>query len=319
MARIDEEVVVVLSTSCTKDQAVMKLLGWSKGATFPKTNFTTYGVYSVDELSKTNHQTLDLREKLQETLEAARLLYIDALPEADYNEPYDFEANMAPEMLEDLIKKKEAVEEIREVIERAHNYALDIEDELEKGERSRLRIDSETTQRTGAVHITLRSLEKWQKEFYAPKQKFELNPDHQFELEPMPERLPEPVYVPESIPEPIIETVPDVPKLHSPVDGDFDLMAQLSRSVPENAKRVGDSDVSLYITLAFAVEAIAEKLGPPYAGKDEVPVISQIAELIAGKYQSQDGTPLFRGQGLEMIRKRLTLAMKLKPDLPKQP
>jgi hypothetical protein len=319
MARIDEEVIVDLSTSCTKDQAVMKLLGWSKGVFFPKTNYTTYGVYSVDESSETNHQTLDLRGRLQETLEAARLLYINALPEADYNEPYDFEANMAPEMLEDLIRKKDAVEEIREVIERAHNYALDIEDELEKGDRSRLRIDTETTQRTGAVHITLRSLEKWQKEFYAPKPKFESKPDHQFELEPMPERLPEPVYVPEPIPEPTFEAVPETPKLQSLVDGDFDLMAQLSKSVPENAKRVGESDASLYITLAFAVEAIAEKLGPPYGGKGEAPVIKQIAELIAGKYQSQDGTPLIRGQGIEMIRKRLTLAMKLKPNLPKPP
>jgi hypothetical protein len=133
----------------------------------------------------------------------------------------------------------------------------------------------------------------------------------------MPERLPEPVYVPELIPEPTFEVVPDTPKLLPTLDGDFDLMAQLSRSVPENAKRVGDSDVSLYITLAFAVEAIAEKLGSPYGGKGEAPVISQIAELIAGKYQSEDGTSLIRGQGLEMIRKRLALAMKLKPNLPK--
>ena len=160
---------------------------------------------------------------------------------------------------------------------------MDIDEEIDKGEQSLLRTDTQETAQTGVLHITLRSLERWKNEFY------DKEADGGVELVASNFNL-----------------------------DDSDLMAQLSKSVPENAKQVGQADLSLYITLAITVEAIAEKLGSPYCDKNETPVIAQIAELIASKYQSKDGSSLIRGQGLEMIRKRLTLAMKLKPKQPNQ-
>lgn len=283
MARLGDDEIIDLSTSCTKDHAVLKLLGWSKGTFYPKfIHLDDDAHYLPNQLHLISHNTVDLRAQLQELLDQARQAYLKALPEQAYSESYDFEKNMPPEELDALLKKQKLVEDIRELIERAREMAMDIDEELEKGEFSQLRKDMDATEGTGVLHITLRSLERWQKVFYGPK--------------------PEPTEVPAS---------------QYAGLGDPDLMAQLSKAVAENKKGISDADLSLYITLGFAVEAIAEKVGHRYADKNEKPVISQIAELISVKYQSPDGTPLIRGQGLDMIRKRLTLAMKVKPDLPK--
>lgn len=283
MSSLGSEVNIDLSTSCTKQQAVMKLLGWSKDI------FTSTQIYVsetglwLDQLPSISHHTLNLEDELKQLHEIARQEYLQAFPPEAFTTDFDPEKHIeSADVFEKLIEKQEALEEVKALIVRARKFAMDIDEELDKGERSLLRTDTAATQKSGVTHITLRSLERWKDVFYAAKSKG------------------------------ATELVQPLSEL-----GDPELMAQLSKSVPENAKRVGDSDVSLYITLAFAVEAIAEKLGSPYGGKGEAPVIKQIAELIAGKYQSEDGTPMIRGQGLEMIRKRLALAMKLKPDQPK--
>ena len=272
------------SISCTKEQAVMKLLGWSQGIhTKKEFRLPAEGLW-LDQLPFLSHHILNLGDQLKELHERALQEYQQAFtPEAGTAE-FDLEKHFGvPGVMEKLTEKQEALEDVQTLIHRAREYAMDIQEEIGKGKDSQLLTDTEATQTTGVLHITLRSLEKWQKVFYAEW--------------------------PDADAESVVQ--------HSAL-GDPDLMAQLSRAIPESRKDIGKADLSLYITLGMAVEAIAEKLGSPYGGKDEAPVIAQIAELIAGKYQSKDGTSVIRGQGLEMIRKRLSLAMKVKPNLPKQ-
>ncbi len=284
MPSLGTEVNIDMSTSCTKDQAVMKLLGWSKDIfTSTQIHLPQDGLW-LDQLSSVSHHTLNLEEELKQLHERARLEYQQAFPPEAGTAEFDAEKHFgAPGVLEKLTEKQETLEDVKALIRRARNYAMDIDEALSKGD-SELCKDLDTTERTGVLHITLRSLERWQKDFYAVK------------------------------PDTAADSMAQISAF-----GDPDLMAQLSRAIPENRKDIGQADLSLYITLGMAVEAIAEKLGSPYGGKGEAPVISQIAELIAGKYQSKDGTSVIRGQGLEMIRKRLSLAMKVKPNLPKVP
>jgi hypothetical protein len=226
-----------------------------------------------------------LEDELKQLHETARQEYLQAFPSEAFTANFDPEKHIeSVDVFEKLIEKQESLEEVKALIVRARNFAMDIDEELDKGERSLLRTDTAATQKSGVTHITLRSLERWKDAFYAEESKA------------------------------ATELVVPLSAL-----GDPDLMAQLSKAIQENTKGIGKSDASLYVTLGLAIEAIAEKMGPPYADKNERPVIAEIAELIGAKYQSKDGTALIPGQGVEMIRKRLSLAMKLKPDLPKQP
>jgi hypothetical protein len=228
---------------------------------------------------------LDLEDELKQLHETARQEYLQAFPPEAFTTDFDPERHIeSVDVFEKLIEKQEMLEEVKALIVRARNFAMDIDEELDKGDRSLLRADTAATQKSGVTHITLRSLERWKDVFYAEESKA------------------------------ATELVKSLSEL-----GDPELMAQLSKSIPEFTKEIGKADTGLYITLGILVEAFAEKMGGEYAHEDESPVTSKIAELIARKYQSSDGTSLIPGQGLEMIRKRLTLAMKLKPDLPKQP
>jgi hypothetical protein len=284
MVSLDSDVNIDISTSCTKEQAVMKLLGWSQGIfTSTKMYISIDGLW-LDQLPSISHHNLNLEDQLKQLHERARQEYLCAFPPEAFTSEFDPEKHISSnDVYETLIKKQENLESVKVLIARARSYAMNIDEEIDKGEQSLLRTDTQATVQNGVLHITLRSLERWKNEFYDKKADGGVAlVASNFNLD------------------------------------DSDLMAQLSKSVPENAKQVGQADLSLYITLAITVEAIAEKLGPPYCDKNETPVITQIAELIASKYQSKDGRSLIRGQGLEMIRKRLTLAMKLKSKQPEQ-
>lgn len=273
------------SISCTKEQAVMKLLGWSQGIhTKKEFRLPAEGLW-LDQLPFLSRHILNLGDQLKELHERALLEYQHAFPPEAGTVEFDLEKHFgAPGVMEKLTEKQEALEDVQALIHRAREYAMDIQEEIGKGKDSQLLTDTEAAQTNGVLHITLRSLEKWQKVFYAEK------PD----------------------------TKADSVVQHSAI-GDPDLMAQLTRAIPENEKKIGKADISLYVTLGLAIEAIAEKLGPPYSDENELPVVAEIVNLIGSKYQSKDGESMIYGQGLEMIRKRLSLALKVKPKLPKQP
>jgi hypothetical protein len=161
MPSLGTEVNIDMSTSCTKDQAVMKLLGWSKDIfTSTEIQLPKEGLW-LDQLPFISHHTLNLEEELKHLHERARLEYQQAFPTEAGTAEFDPEEHFgAPGVLEKIAEKQEALEDVHLLIRRARNFALDIDEELSK-ENSVLRKDMEATERTGVLHITLRSLEAW--------------------------------------------------------------------------------------------------------------------------------------------------------------
>jgi hypothetical protein len=89
MIHLGTDVNIDLSTSCTKDQAVMKLLGWSQGIfTQKQIEFPREGLW-LNQLSAVSHHTMNLTEELKELHERARQEYLGSLPPEAYEENFD--------------------------------------------------------------------------------------------------------------------------------------------------------------------------------------------------------------------------------------
>lgn len=137
---------IAFKTSCDKEDAVAKLLGWLQGPVYQDLTISEHG-YSLQQL------------KYMDTL-------IYTLPEhlTDLR-------NQALWKTADLYKEKASVEEIdkaineeldiEDLIKRANLYLIDLEDELGKKELSLLKIDAEATVKNDEIYITLKSLDTW--------------------------------------------------------------------------------------------------------------------------------------------------------------
>lgn len=143
----EDEVIIDLKTSCTKDEAVAKMLGWMKGSIRKRViNVTEHGI-PADELPYLHTFEGPLESYLVDLRNAAT----DELLKA-------FEMDAADDV---RVEKDNAVDKCVEKIELAHAYLADIDDELAKGELSALRIDKENTRKFGEERITIRSLHDW--------------------------------------------------------------------------------------------------------------------------------------------------------------
>jgi hypothetical protein len=149
MINPEDDVFVDLSVSCTKDDAVAKLLGWLKGSLHPTTiRLTEYGC-SEDQLIHLSTLDDPLETQLRKLRDAARQEVIDA-SEADSS-------------IEVLDEKHKNLTRVDKLILRAHCYKIELTEELNKGPHSKLKIDQEETEKTGQRHITLKSLNDWAK------------------------------------------------------------------------------------------------------------------------------------------------------------
>jgi hypothetical protein len=145
------DVIINIQTSCTRDEAVAKLLGWSRGRYFPRSvQVTEHGIDMVD-LEKVAQFEGSVQEQLAAIYEKARSQFIGA---AEADEPH-----------ETLALLEVWVHECRALVDRAADYFLDLDDELSSPET--LRIDRMRTERDGQIHITLRSLAEWSKKKYS--------------------------------------------------------------------------------------------------------------------------------------------------------
>lgn len=152
MIRPEDEIIVDLSGSCTKDEAVAKLLGWMKGPIRPKIiRMTEHGI-SEDQLPLLPSMEDPLNVQLQEIREAASQAFIAAA-----------ETNATNEELEE---KENAVTHVDLLIRKASSYMSDIDEELSKGEDSEIKIDPHAFEQNGITHITLRSLDRWAQQRY---------------------------------------------------------------------------------------------------------------------------------------------------------
>ncbi len=149
---VEKQYVTNTSGSCTLEQAVAKLLGWSKGPLFRKAiRVTEAGVVDED-------------------LEAVEVFEggIDAQLETMLLEAQNSAIVAAEEgaTFEELSRFDERIEQVKKLIARVHDFRIRIEDELAKGPESHLRIDRRRSDESRNVYITLMSLDQWAIEVY---------------------------------------------------------------------------------------------------------------------------------------------------------
>lgn len=143
--------IIDLRPSCTKEDAVAKLLGFMKGHIrhdYPEDD----NDITIEHLTYTYSLGHPLDIQLSLLKNAALSRFSDAI-----------EAKAPEDVLNQLA---DVIHECDEISNKAGAYLCGIEDELAKGESSELRIDQATSDSSGEVYITLRSLDQWAREKY---------------------------------------------------------------------------------------------------------------------------------------------------------
>jgi len=147
MINPEDEIHIDFQTSVTKEGAAARMLGWMQGPIQPKYIQVTENGISADQLTALSSMDGSLKERLLELRETARLAFIDSAERGD--------------SIFITQEKQEAVEQCEEQIKKAASYLVDLEDEIAKGDYSDLKIDRHRTDKTGTIHITLKSLDQW--------------------------------------------------------------------------------------------------------------------------------------------------------------
>lgn len=145
MLSTKDELIVAPRSTCTKDEAVARLLGWMKGPAFPQN--IPFGPFGVPTNQYVNLQFLEgsIQNQLTIYRETARQEWIAA------NESDMPDGGLTATVLlacYDLAAK-------------AEKYLIEIDDEIAKGDASVLRIDKDATAINQETHYTLKSVEEW--------------------------------------------------------------------------------------------------------------------------------------------------------------
>ena len=145
---------IAMKTSCNKEDAVAKLLGWLQSPACQDLTETENG-YSLQQLKYMDTLVYTLAEHLTD-LRTQALWKTDDLIDAKASE-------------ENIDKAVNDVLDIEDLMKKAHLFLIEIEDELSKGEFSVLKVDAESTSKNNDIHITLKSLDTWgRKKFNQP-------------------------------------------------------------------------------------------------------------------------------------------------------
>lgn len=148
----EDDILIKQETSCSKEEAIAKLLGWMRGTLRRKYVEFTPGWISEDQLP----YLYSLQGTVQEHLQDLRTAEYAAYHQAAI---IDMEDDIAEE-------KRQSVARIDGLILDAARYLREIESELDSGEASVLKIDHDATESSGVIQITLSSLDRWShKEF----------------------------------------------------------------------------------------------------------------------------------------------------------
>lgn len=147
----EDDFILDLSASCTKDQAVMRMLGWGLLTMYPKQVHLMANGTLKEDSKLVYRPDFSLNELLSEIYRDAKNAYLNSVP-------VNATADKANALLE---KALPAIERAEAMIENARSYMLDIVDELAKGDASGLRLDKESTLKNAEEYITIRSLDEW--------------------------------------------------------------------------------------------------------------------------------------------------------------
>lgn len=151
MHKPEDEVVIDIRTSCTKDEAVAKLLGWLQSPIQKRHVDEEDLANPITILQKELSLSSSLVKILSDLREEARGDFLDAVDSGEPETTWE--------------KSEKIVIEYDDLIKKAHGFMMDIDDEL-SSEYSKLKIDQSRTESTGVIHITLRSLDKWARAQY---------------------------------------------------------------------------------------------------------------------------------------------------------
>lgn len=146
-----------MRTSCTKEEAAAKLIGWMKG------NVRHDYPIDVDEDEITRDNLVYTHSLVYSLPE-----HLTILRNAEWNRYNEAVCDGLPE--EVLGEKAYALAECDDLIRKVAVYLCDIDEELDKefdqAGASILRLDRQSTADSGKLHITIRSLDKWAQDKY---------------------------------------------------------------------------------------------------------------------------------------------------------
>jgi len=153
MINAEDEVLIDTRSSCTKEQAVIKLLGWMRGPALKRVIRLVDGVIPDSELPHYCFADESLDEFLAERRERASNAFRNAVASGLYSHA-------------DLVALEDEVGKCDGLIEKAAIYHRDITDDLADTAAGTLRVDADETARQGTPHITLNSLDRWARKKY---------------------------------------------------------------------------------------------------------------------------------------------------------
>lgn len=249
-----DEIYIDLSTSCTKDVVVAKLLGWLQGPIRRKyINVTEDGI-SEDQLPYLHKMEEPISEQLLELREVAHRKLVEA-----------FNNGVGDDVLSELEGRVNLCDK---KILLAAQYFRDIDDELAKGDSSKLRVDPVATVTPDNPYITLSTLDHWAKDKYGIS---------------------------------VLNADPDQPANQNPelAGSAAQLKLDLAKSQELNEKYAGGKpEVSLLVTFAFLIDAFLDQVRKHgdekqketfFKGKDNTN-FSAIAEHLEDLMATANGT-----------------------------
>lgn len=146
MINTEDSIYIDPRTSCTKDEAIAKLLGWMRGDIRHKYIEMTLEGVPAESLTHMPSFEGSIWDFLIGQREDAQFALKTALDEYAEN---------------DIERLAEKISGLEKTIIKAKSYQRDIDDELARGIESLLKVDQSESTASGAVHISLNSLNNW--------------------------------------------------------------------------------------------------------------------------------------------------------------
>ncbi len=294
MLNPEDEVLINLRASFTRDETAAKLLGWMRGPIFPKN--IEVDVWGIPESQLPYVASLQgsLQDHLTELRQAARQRLIEAAESyagaqtastastidspASSGRPRTRRSNTSAGpraeaiTLEMLSAKEDAVRDCEKLILRAQGYLNDIEEEFAKGSSSVLQVDQEATSKTGTTHFTAKSINLWS------LQKYRIS-------------------------------IFDAPRSGETEDDQSDYAPDVRTAKGDLTRRSADS---LFVTFAVLMESFLEKSNDELLGSKGAPVVAAIAKHLSERaIKVGKRGPAF-GQSAERIKDRIEEARSVK-------
>jgi hypothetical protein len=153
MMSAEDDIYIDPKTTCSREEAVAKLLGWLQGTRRrPFTEITLHGI-SVQQLPELH------------TLEGSTVL--DLLAEHRRATKADYVAAVAAGQPDNVIQEKRSEVVLCDaIIDKAKAYFIDFDDEAAKGAASAFRIDRAATRACRETQYTLKTVDVWTRATY---------------------------------------------------------------------------------------------------------------------------------------------------------